>query len=270
MLVADIGNTDIVFGIFDKSELTHSFRIPSKKKEKALFFEMRIQNYFLEHAIEKIQYEKTVISSVVPELTPIIQDIFKRISGNEPIVVKSNIHPEVKVCIDDPDELGSDIYCNAVYAFTKYKSACIIVDFGTALTFTAINNTGEVLGVAITPGLKTAVHALFSKTAQLPEVPLKIPAKAIGTNTLHSIQSGVLYGYEGLVKKLLRSFKNELNTDCKILATGGLSSILPELKKEFDEVDVNLTLNGLRIIGDIFRIPCFNEGMIQGVNIFND
>ena len=113
-----------------------------------------------------------------------------------------------------------------------------------------VNAKGEVLGVSIAPGLKTAVHSLFSKTAQLPEVPLEIPAKAIGTNTLHSIQSGVLYGYEGLVKKLLGSFKNELLTECKVLATGGLSSILPELKKEFDEVDVNLTLNGLRIIGE--------------------
>ena len=188
MLVADIGNTDIVFGIFEKSELIHSFRITSKSEETALFFEMQMHNFFLEHNISKALYTNTLLSSVVPELTSIIADILKRISGRDTILVKSNIYPSVKVCIDNPDELGTDLYCNAVYAFYKYKTACIIVDFGTALTFTAVNNKGEVLGVAIAPGLKTAVNALFSKTAQLPEVPLIIPSKAIGTNTLNSIQ----------------------------------------------------------------------------------
>lgn len=250
MLVADIGNTDILFGIFDKGSLSHTFRIPSKKDEGTMFFEYGLHNFFLENNISAQQFQKTVLSSVVPELTPVIEDILNRLGTGKTIVVKAGIHPEVSVTIENPDELGLDLYCNAVSAYNVAKSACIIVDFGTALTFTAVNNDGEVLGVAITPGLKTAVNALFSKTSQLPEVPLELPEKAIGRNTLNSIQSGVLYGYEGLVRNLLTHFKKEIGTPCKVYATGGLSSILKGLQTEFDDVDVNLTLKGLRIIGE--------------------
>ncbi|MFT5884825.1 MAG: type III pantothenate kinase [Arcticibacterium sp.] len=253
MLVADIGNTDILFGVFDSSTLIDTYRIPSKKKENALFFEYTLQNFFLENNISAELLNQAVLSSVVPELTDTIAEMLSLITGQTTIVVKSDIHPDVKVCIDDPEELGTDLYANAVYAFSKYASACIIVDFGTALTFTAVSAKGEVLGVSIAPGLKTAVHALFSKTSQLPHVPLELPEKAIGTNSLKSIQSGVLIGYEGLVKNLLTKIKQEIGTECKVLATGGLSSILSGLKDEFDEVDVHLTINGLRIIGEALR-----------------
>ncbi|WP_229201212.1 type III pantothenate kinase [Arcticibacterium luteifluviistationis] len=250
MLVADIGNTDILFGIFEGDQLKHTYRIPSIKDEGTMFFEYGLHNFFLENNISPNQFQKTVLSSVVPELTHIIEDILNRLSTAKTIVVKPGIHPEVSVDIENPDELGSDLYCNAVSAFKSSQSACIVVDFGTALTFTAVSNKGEVLGVAITPGLKTAVHALFSKTSQLPEVPLELPEKAIGRNTLKSIQSGVLYGYEGLVRNLLIHFKKEIGTPCKVFATGGLSSILKGLQSEFDDVDVNLTLKGLKVIGE--------------------
>jgi type III pantothenate kinase len=250
MLVADIGNTDIVFGIFEESVLKHTHRVASKRGETELYFELQLRNFFLENNIEPSLYTKTVLSSVVPELTPKIEFILHRISGNQPCLVKADAHPNVKVKIDDKDELGTDLYANAVGAYSTFKSACIIVDFGTALTFTAINQHGHVLGVAIAPGLKTAVNALFSKTAQLPKVPLVMPKKAIGTNSLNSIQSGVLIGYEGLVRNILIQFKKEIGTDCKVIATGGLSSILKGLQSEFDLVDVHLTLNGLRIIGE--------------------
>ncbi|WP_341226969.1 type III pantothenate kinase [uncultured Arcticibacterium sp.] len=250
MLVADIGNTDILFGVFDGERLSHTYRVPSKKEESTVFFEYGLHNFFLENNISANQFQKTVLSSVVPELTPIIEEILNRLSISKTIVVKAGIHPDVSVSIENPDELGLDLYCNAVSAYSAAKSACIVVDFGTALTFTAVSNNGEVLGVAITPGLKTAVYALFSKTSQLPEVPLEFPDKAIGRNTLNSIQSGVLYGYEGLVRNLLTHFKKEIGTPCKVYATGGLSSILKGLQTEFDDVDINLTLKGLRIIGE--------------------
>jgi type III pantothenate kinase len=250
MLVADIGNTDIVFGIFEEKVLIHSYRIPSKKDETEMYFELQLRNFFLEKNIRPEMYAKTVLSSVVPELTKKFEETLHRLSGNKPCLVKADIHPKVKVKIDDKDELGTDLYSNAVIAFTTFNTACIIVDFGTALTFTAVNQYGEVLGVAIAPGLKTAVNVLFYKTAQLPKVPLKMPKKAIGTNSLNSIQSGVLIGYEGLVRNILIQFKKEIGTECKVLATGGLSSILKGLQSEFDIVDVHLTLNGLRIIGE--------------------
>ena len=254
MLVADIGNTDIVFGLFENGSLNKSFRIPSKKGETAAFFSFHLVNYCLENEIDPNSVKTTVLSSVVPELTPILKEVLAEISQTEVIVVKSDIHKSITVTIENPDQLGTDLYSNAVAVFTKYKCAAIVVDFGTALTFTAINKHGEVLGVAIAPGLKTAVNSLFSNTSQLPDVPLELPITAIGRNSMTSIQSGILYGYEGLVKNLVNKFKTEMNDPVvKVIATGGLSSIIPGLKKWFDEIDINLTLKGLGIIGEAYK-----------------
>ncbi|MGR3812386.1 type III pantothenate kinase [Jiulongibacter sp. NS-SX5] len=250
MLVADIGNTDIVIGIFENDTLTHSFRIPSKRDESKVFFQMKLVDYLLENNLSPEKLGVKVLSSVVPELSPIIRDIFYEINKEDLFEVKPNLLPALKVDIENPEELGSDLYTNAAAAYFKSNSACIIVDFGTALTFTAVNSSGEIMGVSICPGLKTAINSLFSKTAQLPIVPLEIPKSAIGRNTIQSIQSGVLLGYEGLVKGLIENFKSEMNEDSvRVYATGGLSSILPGLKDVFDEIDIDLTLKGLHIIG---------------------
>lgn len=254
MLVADIGNTDIVFGLFQNSSLSKTFRIPAKKGESAPFFSFRLVNYFLENQIDPNLFKTTVLSSVVPELTPVLEEVLKEISQTDVIIVRPGIHRRVTVGIDNPDQLGTDLYSNAVAAFMKYTCASIVVDFGTALTFTAVNKEGEVMGVAIAPGLKTAVNSLFSNTSQLPDVPLELPITAIGRNSMTSIQSGILYGYEGLVKNLVDKFKSEMNDPLiKVVATGGLSSIIPGLKSWFDEVDINLTLKGLGIIGDDYK-----------------
>ena len=143
--------------------------------------------------------------------------------------------------------------CNAAYAYYTYKRTCVIVDFGTALTFTVITGEGKIVGVSIAPGLKTAVKALFSNTAQLPEVPLVMPDSAIGKNTVHAIQAGILWGYVGMVREMIYQIKKEIGQDCMVLATGGLSSILTPLQDDFDEVDKALTLNGLKIIAELIN-----------------
>jgi type III pantothenate kinase len=163
------------------------------------------------------------------------------------------MHPAVKVNIENQNELGTDIYCNCVAAYLEFQMACVVVDFGTALTFTGIDDFGEIQGVAIAPGLKTAIKSLFTNTAQLPEVPLELPVSALGKNTVTAIQSGILYGYEGMVKNMTAKFKAELGEYAKVYVTGGLSSIIPGVKEFTTKTDMDLTLRGLLEIGKNFR-----------------
>jgi type III pantothenate kinase len=252
MLVAiDIGNTDTVFGIWKGKKWTHIFRIPSKTDEPPIFFDSKIRFHFLESSLSLSAVKTVVLSSVVPDLTPTLNVVAAEVFGKTPVVVKHDSHPEVSVKTDRPDEIGSDLYANAVSAFHKYRRNAVVVDFGTALTFTTVSDKGEVLGVAIAPGLKTAVKALFSNTAQLPEVPLQLPESALGKNTTHAIQAGILLGYESLVRGMITRIRRELDGDCIAVATGGLSSIIGTLSGEFVEINRNLTLDGLRIIGEL-------------------
>jgi type III pantothenate kinase len=249
LLVVDVGNTDIVYGIWHKKQWTHTFRTRSLAEEPIAFFEQHLQLQFLEANIKPSKIKIAVLSSVVPDLTFTIQTMLVNMMGKNPVIVKPNVYPLVSVNIDNPNELGSDLYANAVAAFSKYKRNAVVVDFGTALTFTTVSEQGEILGVAIAPGLKTAVRALFSNTAQLPEVPLVLPESAIGKNTTHAIQAGILLGYESLVRGMITRIRKELDGDCIALATGGLSSIIGTLDGEFVEINRQLTLDGLRIIG---------------------
>ncbi len=248
LLAIDIGNSDIVFGIHDGETWIQQFRTPSSENKQASNYAADLSLRFLENDLHLSQIKKVILSSVVPDLTPILRETVQGVFDLEPIVVGPAIYPKLGLKILSPNEIGTDLVANAVYAYHSYKQACIIVDFGTALTFTTVSGEGEIIGVSITPGLKTAVKALFKNTAQLPEVPLEMPVSALGKNTVHAIQSGILWGYVGLVKEMITQIKLEVGEDCKVLATGGLSSILTPLKPYFDEVDKMLTLNGLRII----------------------
>ncbi|SOE22341.1 type III pantothenate kinase [Spirosomataceae bacterium TFI 002] len=250
MLIADIGNTDSVFGVIEKGVLTHTHRLRSNSPEGAVFYEYELRKFFLEKGFGPQTLQKAVFSSVVPQMNQTISDVMSNITSSQAIQVKPGIYSKVKVDITKQDELGSDIYCNSVATYNHFGKKCIVVDFGTALTFTGISDNGTILGVAIAPGIGTALKSLFSNTAQLPEVPLEFPEKAMGTDTVMSIQSGILYGYEGMVKNILQKFRMELGEDAKIAATGGLSGILHTLEGVFDLVDVNLTLEGLKIIGE--------------------
>jgi len=188
-------------------------------------------------------------SKLVPNLTKPISEIISSLFEHRIVIIGPSTFNKLKVSIDNPSEIGSDLVANAVAAVTKYNDACIIVDFGTALTFTTVTSNYEILGVAIAPGLKTSMSALHSKTAQLPEVPLSLPESVIGKNTVHAIQSGVLWGYVGLVKEMIGLIEKENGSKLKRIATGGLSSILYPLKEIFQDIDANLTLDGIRIIG---------------------
>lgn len=251
LLAIDIGNTDIVFGIHDTISWIHQFRISSSLSQRASDYEVQLRIRFLENSLKFSDIDKAIISCVVPDQRIVLKEMVQQMFGIDPAMVGVEMYDKLKMEIPSPYEIGTDLVCNAAYAYYTYKRTCVIVDFGTALTFTVITGEGKIVGVSIAPGLKTAVKALFSNTAQLPEVPLIMPDSAIGKNTVHAIQAGILWGYVGMVREMIYQIKKEVGKDCMVLATGGLSSILTPLQDDFDEVDKALTLNGLKIIAEL-------------------
>lgn len=251
LLALDIGNSNVVLGIHDGQGWRNIWRFQTLVSENPiLFYQDKIGNQFLENGLLLEDIDQVVISSVVPELREPFRVLVKEYLGKEPILLGSEIYAGLKLKTERPDELGTDLYANATAAHHLYQQDCIIVDFGTALTFTMVDKHGQILGVNIAPGLKTAIHALFMKTAQLPEVPLVFPKSVIGKNTTHAIQSGILVGYVGLVKHMIAAIQAELGPSFQPIATGGLVRVLEPLHPTFYAIAPNLTLDGLRLIAE--------------------
>lgn len=249
-LAIDAGNSNVVFALFDQKsgKWTNQFRLETKTPKLISQLGKKVPVYFLEHGILPSQIEKIGFSSVVPEINSIIEKFCSSFFGLSPYLISPKSYSNLPVKSLRPNEIGTDLMCNVVAAFSRHSGPVIIVDFGTALTFTAVDSKGEILGVNIVPGLKTAIKALFMNTSKLPEVDLKLPESALGKNTIHAIQAGILYGYTGLVKGMIETIEAETKLEYTIVATGGLAAILTPLEKTFDEVDRNLTLEGLRLI----------------------
>lgn len=249
-LAIDAGNSNVVFALFDQKsgKWTNQFRLETKTPRLISQLSKKVPLYFLEHGIHISQIEKIGFSSVVPEVNGIIEQFCQNFFGIDPYLISPKSYSKLPVKSLRPNEIGSDLMCNVMAAFSRHQKPVIIVDFGTALTFTAVDEKGEILGVNIVPGLRTAIKSLFANTSKLPEVELKLPESALGKNTIHAIQAGILYGYTGLVKGMIEAIEAETELKFKIIATGGLAAILTTLEKTFDEVDRNLTLEGLRLI----------------------
>jgi type III pantothenate kinase len=251
MLIAfDIGNSDITMGLWNAQEW-RVLRIPSRTDQPELFYGIKIRDYFLEASLQIDHVETIVLSSVVPGLTDKIKNVVRSLFKREPIILGPGVYEKLPIEVLNPYEIGSDLVSNATAAYFKYKQTCIVVDFGTALTFTTVSGEGKILGVSIVPGLRTAIRALSQNTAKLFDVPLEMPKSALGRNTVTAIQSGIVIGYEGLVKCVVESIRRELNVECPAIATGGLSFVITSLKGFFHVVDPQLTLDGLRIIGEV-------------------
>ena len=249
-IIVDIGNTDAVFGLYHQSAWQHVWRTPANPDAPVAFYEGQLRLWLLEAAIPLSQVQTTVLSSVVPDLTPTVRAMLGELFGFEPIVVGPDVYGLLPLEILRPHEIGADLVANALAAFVRYGRTCTVVDFGTALTFTTVSGDGKILGVAIAPGLKTAIRSLFVNTAQLPEVPIEVPNSALGMSTTHAIQAGVVLGYEGLVRSLVGRIRDELNGDCMAVATGGLSGRIPALQNIFTDIIPSLTLEGVRLIGE--------------------
>ncbi len=247
ILAIDVGNTNIVIAMYKDGVWTNTFRYETKEPQPELFYENALRNILLEWRISSAEVNKCVISSVVPDVNNIISEAVLSVTGHVPLLLQPDVYKSLDLAIPHPYEIGSDIVSNAYAAVKLYSPRCIIVDFGTALTFTVVN-TETILGVTIAPGLTTAIQALANNTAQLPVVPLEMPQSAIGHDTVSAIQAGILWGYVGLVKEILNKQKSELPDEYIVIATGGLSSILHPLESEFDVISKMLTLDGMRLI----------------------
>jgi len=250
VLVIDCGNTDTVLGIYQGSTQKHIWRMPSSDAMNRQVWSYRIASEFLEARVKTTELKQVVLSSVVPDLTAEITAALHQLTDKPLVVVNAGIYDQLDIEVVNKIEIGADLVANAVAAYNIFKQKCVIVDFGTALTFTSVLDDGKLAGVAIAPGLKTAVKSLLQHTAQLPQVPLEVPKTALGKNTIEAIQAGVAIGYTGMVRYLIERIKTELGEDTKVIATGGLSNILEDLEGVFDKKNKHLTLEGLVLIGE--------------------
>ncbi len=250
LLCIDIGNTNIVFGLWDKGEWLAHWRVRTVRDQMPDEYAVLIKALLRDGGCEVSSITRVVLASVVPPLTTSFTELLERYVGATPLVVGPGVRTGLRIRIDNPVELGADLVANAVAAYHRFHSACIIVDFGTATTFSAVSRQGDFLGVAIAPGLGVAAEALSSRTAQLPRVSLVPPPAAIGKNTVHSMQSGLVFGYVGLVEGLIGRIRAELGGEVQVVATGGLSRILAPHTDQINVVDPWLTLEGLRLISE--------------------
>jgi len=252
LMVVDVGNTNIVLGLFHGDDLVMDWRLYTDPRRTDDEYSSIIRSLFRDSGIAPGAIETTVLSSVVPQLNETFTSMIKKLTGREPRVLAPPVYDKLPVTVPASavHEIGTDLLCDAVAAWDTYHDARIVVDFGTALTFTAVGKNAEIRGVAIAPGLGTAVKALFRDTAQLPSVPLEVPPSSLGTNTIHAIQSGVVLGYKGLLESLIARMRADLGSNVPVIATGGLSSVLEHETDVFDRVDPLLTLKGLRIVAD--------------------
>ena len=249
-LAIDAGNSNVVFALFDQKEKkwTNQFRVETKGPKLNSQLSKKVPLYFLEHGISPAAISEIGFSSVVPEVNGTIVEFCQNYFGTNPYMIQPESYQKLPVTSLRPSEIGSDLMCNVMAAYSKYQKPVIVVDFGTALTFTVVDQNGKIKGVNIVPGLRTAINSLFQNTSKLPNVDLKMPESALGQNTIHAIQAGILYGYTGLVKGMIETIEKETQENYKVVATGGLSSVLTPLAEVFDEIDRNLTLEGLRLI----------------------
>jgi type III pantothenate kinase len=250
LLAIDIGNTNVVCGLSHQNQWIEQFRIHTVANKTSDEYEVIYRTLFASRNVDLNQVDQIVLSSVVPSLIRPISEMIQKLFNKTPLVMRPELYENLPIGISNPYEIGSDLVANAMAAYQKYKGNCIVVDFGTALTFTAIKADGNLLGVSIAPGLKTAMASLSQKTAQLPNVDVAIPPSCIGKNTKHAIQSGIVMGYKGLVESLVRGIKKEMNGNTSVVATGGLSSVMMPIVDCFDHHEPMLTLDGLKMIGE--------------------
>ncbi|NOR73822.1 MAG: type III pantothenate kinase [Draconibacterium sp.] len=246
LLAIDIGNTNIVFGVHKNNAWLNHWRIQTDQIKTADEYEVIFRSLLLAGKISYAEIAEIILSSVVPSLVRPFTEMLSGLIPNSNItVVNPEIYNKLPIKIMNPYEIGSDLVANAVAAFQKFGNLTMIIDFGTALTFTTIGENSEIIGVAIAPGLQTAVSALAGKTAQLPQIHLTQPPSILGKNTIHAIQAGVVFGFTGLVDSIIKQTQNELNEKLNVVATGGLSSVIAPLTKQIKNTDQMLTLDGL-------------------------
>lgn len=248
ILVIDVGNTNIVLGIYRGKDLQHHWRISTNRAMTEDEYGMLIKNLFADQAVAIHEIDGVIISSVVPPLMPVLEKWCRKYLHKEPVIVGPGVKTGLNIRYENPREVGADRIVNAVAALEIYGSPFIIVDFGTATTFCYVDEKGQYLGGAIAPGIGISTEALYQRAAKLPRIELVKPKSTIGRNTVTSMQAGIIFGFAGQVDGIIERIREEFGTKARVIATGGLAELISSESKTIDIVNSNLTLEGLRII----------------------
>jgi type III pantothenate kinase len=248
LLAVDIGNTNITIGVFDGSKMKATWRVATGVHRMPDEYASLILHLFEHEGIAASKITDTILCSVVPPLTGVFEEMCRHYLKVSPILVEAGVKTGVRISMDNPREVGADRIVNAVAAHQLYGGAVIVIDLGTATTFDVVSKEGDYLGGAIAPGIAIATEALFARTAVLPRVELTHPKRAIGRNTVAAMQSGIVFGYAGLIEGIVARIKEELGGKAKVVATGGYAELLARETPAIDEVNPDLTLIGLRLI----------------------
>ena len=247
LLVIDVGNTQTVLGLFEGDRIVRRFRIQTDVRRTSDETGVLLKSLFDSAGIEG-QVHGAIVSCVVPDMLRNLMLTCRNYFDVDPLVVGPGIRTGMPILADNPREVGADRIVNAVAAYQRIGDACIVVDFGTATTFDCISEKGQYLGGVIAPGYQISAEALFSRTSKLPRVDVERPRRVIGKNTVHSMQSGLFYGYVSLVDGMVRRIREELGAKATVLATGGLAGVLAAASETIDEVCEDLTLDGLKLL----------------------
>ncbi len=248
LLVIDIGNTVTTLGVFKDKELGATWHMATNLHRMADEHAALLLNLLHHQGLDTAAIKEAALCSVVPPLIATYEDLFRRYFHISPLVVGAGVKTGVRIRTDNPREVGADRIVNTAAAHHLYGGPVIIVDLGTATTFDTVSKEGDYLGGAIAPGIDTAAEALFMQAAMLPRVELVRPQHAIGTNTIAAIQSGIVFGYVGLIEGMVARLQKELGGKAKVVATGGWAELIAKETPVIDEVNLNLTLIGLRLI----------------------
>jgi type III pantothenate kinase len=251
-IAIDIGNTNITVSVRTEKGW-EEFRLASDEAQPMVYYTHQLEIIASGFDLEKL--EGVGVSSVVPHLTDVIMDATAIEIHKEPLLLQKKYYHLMPIETPNPEEMGTDLFANALAGYLKANGPCLIVDFGTALTYTLVNANKQIEGVAIAPGIRTAMESLSGKAAQLPEIPLELPEKLLGTNTVEAMNSGILWGYVGQVSYMVEKIRKSVDYPITVIATGGLSQVIKPLESNFDFIDRDLTVTGIyeffkRVVGN--------------------
>lgn len=250
ILAIDVGNTHTVAGVYEGEELAYHWRFVTEPERTADEYGVLLQSLFAARNVRLSAVAGIIVSSVVPSMVRTVEDLAEKYFRITPLIVGPGIKTGMPILYDNPREVGADRIVNAVAAYERYRTATIIVDFGTATTFDYVTPAGEYLGGAIVPGVGISLDALFHKTAKLYRVELVKPPRIVGRNTVNAIQSGIYYGYTALVDGMVEGIRRENGTPARVIATGGFATLIAAESRTIEDVDEFVTLAGLRILYD--------------------
>jgi len=248
LLAVDIGNTNIVFGVFEGDRLLHTFRASTSRERTADEYGVLLRELLALRGLDGGALTASIVASVVPPLTDVVARAIRQACARDPVVVGPGVKTGMPVLYENPKEVGADRIVNAIAAYDRVRDGVIVVDFGTATTFDCISSRGEYQGGVIVPGIQVSLEGLLRHAAKLSRVEIAEPPRVVGRNTVHALQSGLVHGYASLVDGLIEKLEGELGKECARIATGGLAPLIVRHTTHVSQVDPNLTLYGLRLV----------------------